>query len=140
MGELIDHLLALSRFTRTEIQVSQVDLSAMALKIAEELKEQTPERRVRFIISEGLNDFGDIQLLRVVLANLLSNSWKFTSGKKDAQIEFGLLPNQEEHIYFVRDNGAGFDQAYAANLFKPFQRLHGAGEFPRSEDHTSELQ
>ena len=136
MGELIDHLLTLSQLTRTEMYLEEVDLSALAHHVAEEIRGQDPgSRSVQFCISEGMTDTGDANLLRVALTNLLSNAWKFTSKKNEARIEFGTRQSPEgevgeEPVYFVRDNGAGFNQAYAENLFKPFQRLHGANEFP----------
>lgn len=131
MGELIDHLLTLSRLTRTEMHPEEVDLSAMGHQVAEEIRQQDPGRMVEFVIHDAMNEIADPQLLRIAIVNLLDNAWKFTSKKLEARIEFGVQENREgERVYFVRDNGAGFNQAYRDNLFKPFQRLHGAGEFP----------
>ncbi|BCS54804.1 PAS domain S-box protein [Geobacter sp. SVR] len=130
MGELIDHLLTLSRLARTELLIERVDLSEMAHQVAEELRQQDPGRTVEFVITPDMIDSGDSNLLRVAITNLLGNAWKFTSKKDTARIEFGVQQDQEGKIYFVRDNGAGFNQAYAENLFKPFQRLHAVGEFP----------
>jgi signal transduction histidine kinase len=130
MGMLIDDLLKLSRVTRTEIRREQIDLSAMANEIARDLRAGDPERRAHFEIASGLLAQGDSHLLRIVLQNLLSNAWKFTSKRAEARIEMGLLRDNGQSTYFVRDNGAGFDPAYADRLFGAFQRLHGVEEFP----------
>ncbi len=127
MGRLIDGLLELSRVTRAEIRYETVDLSGLVEGIAEELKQSDPERRVEFVIEKGLVAEGDRQLLRVALENLLSNAWKFT--EKRARIEFGVATHEGAPAYFVRDNGVGFDMAYADKLFGVFQRLHGPDEF-----------
>lgn len=127
MGRLIDGLLELSRVTRAEIRYETVDLSGLVEGIAEELKQSDPERRVEFVIEKGLVAEGDRQLLRVALENLLSNAWKFT--EKQARIEFGVAKHEGAPAYFVRDNGVGFDMAYADKLFGVFQRLHGPDEF-----------
>jgi PAS domain S-box-containing protein len=129
MGALIDDLLTLSRLTRGEIRWEKVDLSAMAMSIAEDLRNKQPTRRVEFVIADGLTANGDAGLLKVALENLLGNAWKFTSKKTYAKIEFGVVRRDDAPAYFVRDNGAGFDEAYAAKLFAPFQRLHRADEF-----------
>lgn len=130
MGELIDDLLKLSRVTRGELQRQTVDLSAMVEAIALELQHET-ERSVEFIIAPGVVAQGDIRLLLMVLENLLSNAWKFTSNKAHPRIEFGTLPQPDgKDAYFVRDNGAGFDMAYSHKLFGAFQRLHTTDEFP----------
>lgn len=131
MGELIDHLLTLSRLTRAEMHTEEVDLSGMGRQVAEEIRQQYPSRTVEFVINDEMNDIADPQLLRIAITNLLSNAWKFTSKKKKARVEFGVQESREgERVYFIRDNGAGFNQAYSDNLFKPFQRLHGTEEFP----------
>ena len=131
MGELIDDLLTLSRMTRSEMHRTKVDLSAIALNIATELSQTQPERKVEFAIAPGLIADGDARLLRVVLENLLNNAWKFTSNRVDSQIEFGVILHEEAKIvYFLRDNGAGFDMTYANKLFGAFQRLHTAAQFP----------
>jgi signal transduction histidine kinase len=129
MGQLIDDLLDLSRMTRSEMRREGVDLSDLAKSIAEELKRSEPERRVEFLIEGGLLVEGDKSLLRVVLENLLRNAWKFTGKQTHARIEFGASEQEDERAYFVRDNGAGFDMAYADKLFGAFQRLHGGSEF-----------
>jgi len=130
MGELIDDLLGLSRVTRAEIHRERIDLSSLAEEVAADLRNSQPERDVEFRIGQGLQAEGDSRLIRVALQNLIGNSWKFTSKRPDAQIEFGLIRSNGRRAYFVRDNGAGFDQAYADRLFGAFQRLHGMNEFP----------
>ncbi len=146
MGQLIDDLLNLSRVTRSEMQHQSVDLSALVQQIAEELQQTQPECQVEFVIAPGVLAEGDPRLLRVVLENLLNNACKFTSKQAHPRIEFGTLSEipptdfeKEGNIspfskspvtYFVRDNGAGFDMAYANKLFGAFQRLHTEDEFP----------
>jgi PAS domain S-box-containing protein len=130
MGELIDDLLGLSRVTRAEIHRERIDLSSLAEEVAADLRSSQPEREVEFRIVQGLQAEGDSRLIRVALQNLIGNSWKFTSKRPNAQIEFGLVRSNGQRAYFVRDNGAGFDQAYADRLFGAFQRLHGMNEFP----------
>ncbi|HOV62599.1 MAG TPA: PAS domain S-box protein [Spirochaetia bacterium] len=129
MAQLIDDLLKLSRITRTEIHYEQVDLTAMVRKIIVELKEMEPGRSVDFRIAEGVIAYGDTALLQVVLVNLLSNAWKFTGKHPHATIEFGEYQQEGQTVYFVRDDGAGFDMAYVNKLFAPFQRLHVSTEF-----------
>jgi PAS domain S-box-containing protein len=133
MGHLLDDLLALSRVTRVEMRRGPVDLSALARTTAEEFRKQDPGRRAQFVIADGLVANGDPELLQVVLENLLGNAWKFTATHPEAKVEFGASPHQAgEPVYFVRDDGVGFDMAYADKLFGPFQRLHGTDEFPGS--------
>jgi PAS domain S-box-containing protein len=130
MGNLIDALLLLSRVTRTELQQEPIDLSAMAHAIAAELQQQEPARDVTFVIGDGLQATGDPRLLRIVLENLLGNAWKFTAKHPQARIEVGGLPQPDgSMVYFARDDGAGFDMAYADRLFGAFQRLHRVHEF-----------
>jgi light-regulated signal transduction histidine kinase (bacteriophytochrome) len=129
MALLIDDLLRLSRVTHGEIHSMPVDLSNLARVVTEALAKRTPERIVSVVIAEGLAAQGDARLLRIVLENLLGNAWKFTSTTPAARIEVGMTPHEGRHAYFVRDNGAGFDMAYADRLFAPFQRLHPATEF-----------
>jgi len=156
MGDLINDLLDLSRVTRAALTRQPVDLSALAREIAAELQAQDPQRQVEIVIAEGLAAEGDAHLLRIALENMLGNAWKFTGKREQARIEAGCLPHpvppphpsaspldslggrlragagegREGGIFFVRDNGAGFDMAYAGKLFAPFQRLHGVHEFP----------
>lgn len=131
MGELIDDLLKLSRVTRSEMQRTQVDLSALAREIAAELQRTQPERQIEWAITPGLLAYGDARLLRIVLENLLNNAWKFTSARMLARIEFHTqLQEDAKTVYFVGDNGAGFEMAYANKLFGAFQRLHSQAQFP----------
>ena len=129
MAQLIDDLLKLSRLTRREMRREPVDLSALAQTIATELQNTEPERRVEFVIEPGLVADGDAHLLGIVLENLLNNAWKFTAKHPRATIEVGTTRRDGERAYFVRDDGAGFDPAYADKLFGVFQRLHPADEF-----------
>ncbi len=129
MGQLIDDLLKLSRMTRIEMRRETVVLSALAQTIVAQLQQTQPERRVKVMIAEGLVANGDARLLQVVLENLLGNAWKFTQKRLDATIEFGTLQQDGQAVFFVCDNGAGFDMAYADKLFGAFQRLHTITEF-----------
>ena len=129
MGELIDALLELGRITRADISVQRVDLSELARATAERLKEFEPERSVEFVIDEGLAEQGDSALLGAVIENLFSNAWKFTRNRSHARIEFGATVDSGKTIYFVRDNGAGFNMESASRLFRVFQRLHSQEEF-----------
>lgn len=131
MSALIDDLLELSRVARAEIHLQPVDLGAEVARIAEDLQRSAPDRRVRFIIQDAVWAQADRVLLSSVLENLVGNAWKFTSRQDEALIEFGTAPAGEAGICcYVRDNGAGFDPAYAGKMFRPFERLHSAGEFP----------
>jgi light-regulated signal transduction histidine kinase (bacteriophytochrome) len=130
MAELIDDLLNLSRVTRAPLKPVAVDLSKLAENIAAELKRNDPERAVRFIIAQDLSAGGDPHLLQIVLENLMNNAWKFTSKRELAEIEVGKKHENGDAIYFIRDNGAGFDMTYANKLFGAFQRLHAMAEFP----------
>jgi signal transduction histidine kinase len=130
MGQLIDDMLSLSRVGRVEMQRETVDLSALARAIAGRLRETGPERRVEFVIQVGLTVVGDPHLLENALFNLLDNAWKFTGKHPGGVIEFGRITQEGHPVFFVRDNGAGFDPAYADKLFGAFQRLHKASEFP----------
>lgn len=130
MGDLIDDLLKLSRITRAEMQHEAVDLTEMAKAIAEKLRQREPERVVDLVIEEGLVVNGDRRLLKIMMGNLLENAWKFTGRKPRTRIEVGATERDDKRVYFVRDDGAGFDMAYASNLFIPFHRLHTLAEFP----------
>ncbi|HEU4846632.1 MAG TPA: PAS domain S-box protein, partial [Rubrobacteraceae bacterium] len=129
MGHLIDDLLNLSRMTRSEMRRESVDLSALVEGVVEDLRATSPEHEVDVVVEEGLVVNGDESLLRVALENLLGNAWKFTRDRARPRIEFGTLEHEDTPAYFVRDNGVGFDMAYADKLFGAFQRLHSTGEF-----------
>jgi light-regulated signal transduction histidine kinase (bacteriophytochrome) len=130
MGQLIDDLLELSRVTRAEMSFSSVDLTSVARIIASRLREGSPGRAMEFVIQEGMKATGDERLLAVALGNLMGNAVKFTSRRSQARIEIGKTPQNGEPAFYVRDNGTGFDMAYAGALFAPFQRLHKTSEFP----------
>jgi light-regulated signal transduction histidine kinase (bacteriophytochrome) len=132
MSTLIDSLLRLSTVARAQMELQHVDLGAMVTSIAGELQRESPDRRVRLTIQQPAWALADRGLIRTVAQNLLGNAWKFTSGQDDASIEFGTAPTGDARVrcYYVRDNGAGFDPAYADKLFQPFQRLHTTREFP----------
>jgi PAS domain S-box-containing protein len=130
MAELIDDLLQLSRVTRSEMRREQVDLSAVARSIVAALQQAESARPAQVTIADGLGAEGDGRLLRVALENLLGNAWKFTGKRPHTQIEFNVMRQNGQAVYFVRDNGAGFDMAYAQSLFGAFQRLHTPREFP----------
>ncbi len=128
---LINDLLALSKIIRAPFQLGTVDLSRLVRDITETLVEGAPTRVVEFAMTEGVVVQGDPGLLRIALDNLLSNAWKFTSRQERTRIEFGSAVDRTgRNVYFIRDNGAGFDPRYAAKLFSPFQRLHSQVEFP----------
>ncbi|MCX7007585.1 MAG: ATP-binding protein [Kiritimatiellaeota bacterium] len=130
MNELIRALLDLARVSRNEMHVEVVDLSAVCRELEKELRNAEPDRQVELLIAPGLTPQGDPVLLRAVLQNLLGNAWKFTRRRTPGCITFGAQQQAGITVYFVRDNGAGFDMAYAAKLFGPFQRLHAQKDFP----------
>ena len=130
MGALIDDMLLLSRVSRASVNREQVQLSALAQEVADVLKNQHPDRRVEVQIQSNLHAYADSGLMRILLDNLLGNAWKFTSQRPDAHIEFKSRKRFAETVFFVKDNGAGFDMAHSGSLFQPFQRLHSASEFP----------
>jgi len=132
MGRLIDDILNLARTARYELVRRKVDLSALAREIASALRETDPERGATFRIVPDVIVEADRTLLRVVLENLLGNAWKFTSKQPNAQVEFGVQSDSKRKVFFVRDNGAGFDMRYSDKLFGVFQRLHDGSEFPGS--------
>jgi len=129
MSELIDDLLDLSRVTRATLKRGPVDLTALARRVAEELRRRNPERQCRVEVQDGMAAVGDARLLNILLENLLGNAWKFTSKRPDARITVGAEVQDGEHAFFVRDNGAGFDMEHASGLFTPFQRLHSEQDF-----------
>jgi PAS domain S-box-containing protein len=130
MDQLIKGLLNLSHISQTQIRRRPVDLSALARAVAGELHEAEPQRVVQFVIASGLRVEGDPDLLRSVLQNLLGNAWKYTGKHPRARIEFGAKQAGGETVFYVRDDGAGFNPEHAGRLFNVFQRLHGAEEFP----------
>ena len=131
MAQLIDDLLNLSRVTRAPLSPEPTNLSTVAEHIVQELQQTEPNRIVEFSITPNIVANSDPRLMKVVLENLLNNAWKFTSKQEFARIEFGAKNDPTHgHIYFVRDNGAGFDMAYVNKLFGAFQRLHTSSEFP----------
>lgn len=130
MGELIDNLIELSQLSRREMDIAPVDLSAIAGEVAAELQAGEPLRQVAWIIPKELKTSGDAVLLRVALMNLLGNAWKYTARRNQARIEFGLDESRGRRVFFVRDNGAGFDMAHAGKLFGAFQRLHSPADYP----------
>lgn len=129
MGQLIDAVLNLSRLTRTAMTITVVDLTEMAKNIIAELRHLEPQRIVEVNIHEAMKASADALLMKVTLENLLGNAWKYSSKKEVAKIEFGKMSKDGHDVYFVRDNGAGFDMEYAKKLFTPFQRLHTQSEF-----------
>jgi light-regulated signal transduction histidine kinase (bacteriophytochrome) len=129
MAQLIDDLLDLARIARLPLERKQVDLSGLARNIAAELRRAGQDRRAEFVIPDGLTAPADPVLAEMILQNLLGNAWKFTSSHPAARIEFGTMRGSGEPVFFVRDDGVGFDMAYADKLFVPFQRLHTEHEF-----------
>jgi PAS domain S-box-containing protein len=130
MGLLIDDLLNLARVSRSELARRPVDLSALAREVASVLQERAADRAIECNIATGIRTVGDAGLLHIVLENLFGNAFKFTKGRAPARIDFGEQNIDGTAALFVRDNGVGFDMAYAGKLFRPFQRLHSEREFP----------
>jgi light-regulated signal transduction histidine kinase (bacteriophytochrome) len=129
---LINDLLMLSRFGLEELHKERVDLGELAAEVAHDLQATAPERAVEWVIPRGLFVSADPRLLRVALVNLLGNAWKFSAQVPAPRIELGTHPDGAEPVYFIRDNGAGFDMAYVEKLFTPFSRLHTADAFAGS--------
>jgi light-regulated signal transduction histidine kinase (bacteriophytochrome) len=129
MGRLIDDLLGLSRVARAELVRLPVDLSVVARNVAAQFCKAEPARQVEIVIEDGIGADGDAPLLRIALENLLGNAWKFTGKRASARIEVGTMSLDGDAVYFVRDNGAGFDLTYQDKLFRVFQRLHSTHEF-----------
>jgi len=130
MSGLIDDLLELGRVTRMELRREPVNLSALAETVFNRIRERAPQRLARFVAEPDQSVDGDLRLLEIVLENLLDNAWKFTSGRSPADIRFGARTLNGERVFFVQDNGVGFDPRYASNLFGVFQRLHAVADFP----------
>jgi light-regulated signal transduction histidine kinase (bacteriophytochrome) len=129
LGDLIDDLLELAQVSRTDLRRKEVDLAQMAAQVAAELRERHPGHEVDFTAPAELRAEADPYLARILFENLIGNAWKYTGKVSPACIEFGRTEADGGRVYFVRDNGAGFDMAYAGKLFKPFQRLHDPREF-----------
>lgn len=129
MGQLIDDLLTLSRVTRSELHRERLDLTVTARAVVEHLRAASPERSVEVVVPPELPAHGDPRLLAVVMENLLGNAWKFTGKREGARIELSTSAGEGGVVYVIRDNGAGFDQAFAGKLFGAFQRLHAVTEF-----------
>jgi light-regulated signal transduction histidine kinase (bacteriophytochrome) len=132
MDRLIGTLLEFSGALRAEMRYDTVDLSRMARRVSDILERTEPERKVRFRIANGIIVNGDANLLNMVLSNLIGNAWKYSGNRAGTVIEFGVKEIEGKPACFVRDNGPGFDMAYAEKLFIPFQRLPGAEEFKGS--------
>ncbi|MDP3825109.1 MAG: ATP-binding protein, partial [Polaromonas sp.] len=134
MHELINDLLALARVSKGKLVLEEVDLSVMAQQVVMQERQRDPKRPVQVIIQPGIRGQCDSKLARIILENLIGNAWKYSRQQPDAMIEFGLMPAREggRKMLFVRDNGAGFNMAYADSLFKPFHRLHHDTEFEGS--------
>ena len=129
MGQLIDDILLLSRASRQEMRISPIDMESFVMNIFEELKPSSGDRNVQLELKHLPPTSGDRTLIYQVLSNLISNSIKFTRFKENAIIEVGAEKGKDENIYYIKDNGAGFDMKYANKLFGLFQRLHGTDEF-----------
>ncbi len=130
MSNLIEDLLSLSRISRSELTPRLVDLSQLASDAATAIKERYPNRQVELQIEPGLTVHGDSRLLRIAIDNLLDNAWKYTAYTQPARIEVGSQLDADGRTFYVRDNGVGFDMAYAGKLFGPFQRLHAETQYP----------
>jgi signal transduction histidine kinase len=129
MGALIDDMLLLSRLTRDEMSPRTLDLTALARAVVDDLREREPQRTVEFESNGTLPARGDERLLRIALTNLLANAWKFTRGRDPAHVRFGLETRAGEPVFFVKDDGVGFDMRYSQKLFGAFQRLHNTRDF-----------
>ena len=129
MGQLLSDLLRLSHTTRGTLDPQPLDLSAEAQSVLADLVRQDPQRKVDAAVTPGLKAVGDRQLVKLVLENLLSNAWKYSAQTAQARIEFGITARDDQSVFFVRDNGVGFDMAYASRLFGTFQQLHSGQEY-----------
>jgi light-regulated signal transduction histidine kinase (bacteriophytochrome) len=130
MGQLIDDMLRLSRITRIELRPFSVNLSELAASVISDLQSREPTRKIKVTIEPGLTTTGDERLLRVAFENLLNNAWKFTGKTKNAHIQVGQTMQADKNVFYIKDNGVGFDMAYSEKLFGAFQRLHTVDEFP----------
>lgn len=127
--QIIDAFNSLTHYARCALAIGETDLSAVVREVAQELQQGEPQRRVDVLVAPGIRVRGDAELLRTAVSELLKNAWKFTSKTEYARIEFGRLEQEGVSVYFVKDNGAGFNMKYADKLFKPFQTIHTPGEF-----------
>jgi len=130
MAMLIENLLKLSRITTLQVQSTKVNLSALVRSVAEMVQQNHPQQTVDLFIEEGVFVQADTNLLQIALTNLLENAWKYTSKTDHSRIEFGVTVKDNKKVYYVKDNGVGFDMTQASNLFKAFQRFHSQDEFP----------
>jgi light-regulated signal transduction histidine kinase (bacteriophytochrome) len=130
MKKLTDALLQLSKVVSREIDREEVDLSALTLSYLDKLQYEEPERQLDLVVTPGLITEGDPELLNMMLAKLLDNAWKFSASKKEARIEFGNTKQDERTVYYLKDNGVGFDMNHAEKLFAPFHKLHSENEYP----------
>lgn len=130
MNKLVQTLLSLSRLSKGQLNIGKIDLSRLSDEILVELKASFPERKVETNVAEGLSAYADEGMMRIVLGNLLNNAFKFTSTRETSRIEVGASRQNGEQVFYVRDNGVGFDMAFKNSLFTPFSRLHSAAEFP----------
>jgi light-regulated signal transduction histidine kinase (bacteriophytochrome) len=129
MNRMIDNLLSLSRISRQDLRREDVDMSAIGVSVLNELRTTHPDRQINIVIKEGIRASADPHLIEVLLSNLLGNAWKFTSKTENARIQFGSFQQVGETVYYVKDNGAGFEQKHVGRLFLPFHRLHTEEEF-----------
>jgi PAS domain S-box-containing protein len=130
MSELIDDMLSLAKISHQEMTLQDIDLSDVAETIVDALRRAEPARKVDVVIAQEIKASGDARLMNIALSNLIDNAWKYSSKTSDSRIEVGAMEMDDEKVYFVRDNGAGFDMAQAHRLFAPFQRLHSESQFP----------
>jgi light-regulated signal transduction histidine kinase (bacteriophytochrome) len=131
MASLIDDLLQLARISRSDFTCTKLNFSEIAAQSLDKLQQQEPDRKIKSQIQENLYGYGDLNLLSVALDNLVGNAWKYTSKTGIAEIEFGRINSQNgQTVFFIKDNGAGFDMQYVDKIFVAFQRLHGPNEFP----------
>jgi signal transduction histidine kinase len=130
MSQLIDDLLNLSRATSTPLHRTDIDMSAMVDRMVDQLRAENPGRNVEIKLEKDAHVTADEGLMALALENLIRNAWKYTSKRENGRIEFGFRTEGEERVYFIKDNGVGFDPQYVDRLFRPFQRLHSQSEFP----------
>ncbi len=140
MSQILEDLIRLSRVARSELKREPVDLSALFREVAAEIRERGNGRTVLLVAEDGLRAHCDPRLLRVALENLVGNAYKFTRHQQEPRVEFGVAAGEGGPVFFIRDNGAGFDMAQAEKLFKPFQRLHSAAQFEGSGIGLATLQ